>query len=286
MARRAAALATVVCAATLALAGCGGPAASPIDDPIDILVQSVQTIQDAKSVHLKLTLDGEVAIGDLAGGLLPGASPSPGSSGGTIAIDGTTVEGDIDVANGAARLEFAVPALMNTSGEVIIVDDAIYVKVSLLGDKYHVFDSADAGGLIPGLESPVATASPAATDPAGELRLRLEGLDTPPVKLADEQCGDATCYRVQVKLDPTDTESLSSLAPDIAGSGTLDVWVRKNDLRPSQITFTADAGDQGNVTATLVFSAWDASVDIKAPPEDQVTEGSFGLPGLMPSATP
>jgi hypothetical protein len=190
----------------------------------------------------------------------------------------------VDIEGKAAQLAFAIPALLNTTGEIILADDALFLKTSLTGD-YQVFDGLDSGGMIPGSPSPDGSASPAATDPAGELRAQLEGLDTPPVKLADEKCGDTDCYRVQVKLDAADAESLPSLAPDVTGEATVDVWVRKNDLRPAQLTITASAGDEGNLTATLAFSDWDAAVDVKAPPDDQVEEGSFDFPGLMPSPT-
>jgi hypothetical protein len=294
MRRIATTLGILVTAAALVLAGCGGASAPALDDPVEILVKSVETVQDAKSVHLKLELDGTLPL-DLAGGLLPGGSGGTGgSSGGSLDIGGTTIEGDVDIVGQAAQISFSLPALLNISGEVILVDEAVFVKASLLGDKYQVFDGADAGGLIPGMgspggsASPGASGSPAATDPIGEFRTQLEGLATPPVKLPDEKCGDTDCYRVQVKLDQADAEPLASLAPDVAATATLDVWVRKNDLRPAQLTITADAtdaGDSGNVTATLGLSRWDEAVDIKAPPDDQVEEGS--LPGFgLPSPTP
>lgn len=285
MARRTAVVPTLAAVAALVVAGCGAPTASPIADPIEILVQSATTLEDATSFHLELTLEGDVALGGLAGGLLPGASGSPGSSGGTIDIGGTTVEGDVDIEDQAVQLAFAVPALLNTTGELIVVDEAAYVKASLLGDKYQMFDGLDTGGILPGEPSPGASGSPEATDPAGELREQLEGLATPPEKLPDERCGDTDCYRVRVTMDTTEEGPVASLAPDLAANATVDVWVRKNDLHPAQLTLTADAGDQGNVTATIVLSDWDAAVDIQAPPEDQVEEGSFDLPGLMPSPT-
>lgn len=286
MRRIATPLVAFVALASLALAGCGGASAPALDDPIDILVKSVETLEDAKSVHLELTLDGELPL-DLAGGLLPGASGGSGGSGGTIDVGGTTVKGDADIEGEAVQLTFAVPALLNTTGEVILVDDALFLKTSLTGDKYQVFDGLDSGGILPGEPSPDGSASPTATDPAEDLRSKLEELETPPVKLPDEKCGDTDCYRVQVKLDSADAGSLASIAPDITGQATVDVWVRKNDLRPAQLTITASAGDEGNLTATLVLSGWDASVDIKAPPEDQVEEGSFDFPGMdSPSPTP
>ncbi len=73
------------------------------------------------------------------------------------------------------------------------------------------------------------------------------------------------------------------MAPGVTANGTLDVYVRQNDLRPSRIVVSgdaSDAGQSGNLTATVTFSGWDAAVDIKAPPADQVTEDGFPLPSL------
>jgi hypothetical protein len=280
MRRIASPLPGLVAVVALVVVACGGSSAPALTDPTDILVQSLGTLEDATSVSLKLTVDGALPA-DALGGLLPGGSPGSGGTGGTLDIGGTTVEGDIDIANQEAKLEFAVPAMLNTTGEVIVADGKVYVKASLLGDKYQAFDLADLGGMVPGLPSPSASASPGAsatTDPSEELRKALGELTTPPAKLPDERCGDTDCYRVQVKLDSADAAPLASLAPGVTGAATVDVWVRKNDLRPAQVTIAADAGTEGNVTATLTLSDWNATVDITAPPADQVTEGQ--LPGL------
>jgi hypothetical protein len=124
-----------------------------------------------------------------------------------------------------------------------------------------------------------------------ELRTTLDGLKTPPVKLADEQCGDATCYHVQVTLDQATTGALESLAPGVTGTGTVDVWVRQNDLRPSRIVLKGEGGTAAGLTLTLTFSDWDKSVSIQAPPADQVSSGgslfpSFAIPSFaIPSAS-
>ncbi len=264
----------------LAAAACGGGSTAPaLTDPKEILVKSVETTQKAKSVHLRLDVSGKLALGDLGGlfGGLPGSSSAPTASpgsGGSIDVTGTSAEGDVDVARGRVRIGFTAPSLLNLTGEIIAVDQEAYLKVSLLGDKYQKLGGS-------GATSP----SPSPTDPAAmldDLRTQIDKLKTPPTKLADEKCGDTDCYHVQVKLDSTDAAPLASLAPGMTGTGTLDVWVRKNDLRPSQLVLVADAGTSGNLKLTVTLSGWDSSVDIQAPPADQVSEGSFGLPSLAP----
>jgi hypothetical protein len=271
-------------ALAILVAACSGATASPIADPTEILVKSVEATQGATSVHVKVELGGEVPF-DL-GGLMPGASASP-SGGGSLDISGSTIEGDLDLAKGGAHLTFALPSLMNLTGDIIAVDDAAYVKVGLLGDKYLKFDQSTAGDLMPSTAPSSPEASP--TDPLDELRAGLAALDPAPTKLPDEQCGDATCYRVQVKVDSSEAVGLESLAPGMSGSGTVDVWVRQNDLRPAQISVTAN-GSEGttaaSLTATVTFSDWDKGVTIQAPPADQVTDGSSFLPGLLPGGLP
>lgn len=274
----------------LALAACGGgAAASPISDPKEILVQSVDAAQAAKTVHVKLDVAGKLPLGDLSGLLgglsgIPGASgaplasAAPGASGSSAGLDltGTTAEGDIDLANTAAHIGFTVPPLLDLTGDLIAVGGAAYLKVSLLGDKYQQL------GQTPGsTASPGATASPSPT--AGmldSLRTSLDQLKTPPTKLPDEQCGDTQCYHVQVTLDQTATGALESLAPGVTGTGTVDVWVRKNDLRPSQVVIKGDSGTAAGLTLTLTFSDWDKSVSIQAPPADQIGTGGLGIPSF------
>jgi hypothetical protein len=285
MSRRTAALLPALAVSlALVLAACSGASASPIADPSEILVKSVEATQGAKSVHVKVELGGEVPF-DL-GGLVPGASASP-SGGGSLDISGSTIEGDLDLANGGAHLTLALPSLMNLTGEIIAVDDAAYVKVGLLGDKYLKFDQTSAGDLLPSMAP--SSPAPSATDPLDELRTALAALDPAPTKLGDEQCGDATCYRVQIKVDSSEASGLGSLAPGMSGSATVDVWVRQNDLRPAQISVTANGSEgttAGSLTATITFSDWDKGVTIQAPPADQVTDGSSFLPGLLPGGLP
>lgn len=283
------ALLTLV-ALALALVGCGGgAAASPISDPKEILVQSVDAAQAAKTVHVKLDVAGKLPLGDLSGLLgglsgIPGASSAPlasaapGASGSSAGLDltGTTAEGDLDLANTAAHIGFSVPPLLNLTGDLIAVDGAAYLKVSLLGDKYQKLDQTPGGTASP---SPDASPSPTA-GMLDSLRTSLDQLTTPPTKLPDEQCGDAKCYHVQVTLDQAETGALESLAPGVTGTGTVDVWVRQNDLLPSQVEIKVDSGTAAGLTLTLAFSAWDKAVSIQAPPADQIGTGGLDLPSF------
>ena len=106
------------------------------------------------------------------------------------------------------------------------------------------------------------------------------------------------CYHVQIQADGSALSGLgtsilpgagSSAAPDAsaapgasAGTGavTVDVWTRKNDMRPAKVTLTATTPDSGDLTATFTFT-YDQGVTITAPPADQTAPmPSFELPAL------
>ena len=92
-----------------------------------------------------------------------------------------------------------------------------------------------------------------ATDPQKTIDEINKFLNTPgvaPTKQADEKCGDKDCYHVSMNLTERAARRrhAAGLAPaPPTGTGTVDVWVQKNDLRPAKVTIAANAGDQGNV---------------------------------------
>ncbi len=167
-----AASAMLLLVATLALAACGG-GATPVPaltDPADILVAAVKSIQSAKTVHVAVELDGEIPL-DL-GDLLGTGGTGTGGAGGSFDVSGTTIDGDIDIANQSAKLTFSLPGLLNLQGEVIVVDGSAFVKVNLLGDKYHVFDNA--GDVVP-LPSAGPSGSPDTAKTEADLRQAISG---------------------------------------------------------------------------------------------------------------
>ncbi len=240
-------------ALALLVAACGG-GAPPIGDPKEILVKAVEALQTAKSFQFRAEVSGSVPL-DLTGT----------GSGEPLDISGTTVEGAFDIVGERARLAFSVPMLLNTSGELLVVDKVGYLKVSLIGPKYQKLD-VKAG--TDGLDVPDAALDPKTS--LEELRKGLDELKSPPEKLANERCGDADCYHVRLALD----EAAMDLAAENA-KVSLDLWVRTNDLRPAKVTLVADAGAKGTVTIALDLFGYDQAVSIEAPPADQVEEGSM-----------
>ena len=251
-------LAILVASAAVIVGACSAapPAAPAITDPKEILTKSVLAMKDVKSFHFKADVNGEVKL-DLTG---------QGAAGGALNLQGTTAEGDVDIANKKAKVAFAAPAIFGVTGDVVQVGNDTYTKVSLLGDKYQktTSDASDPGA--------------AAGDPQKAIQELNELLNKPgfaPTKQADEKCGDKDCYRVSLTMT---SEQLSgaipggiggaSAAPD--GNGTLDLWVQKDNLRPAKLALAINAAEMGTVNVTVAFTNYDAAVTIDAPSADQV----------------
>jgi hypothetical protein len=248
-------LAYLGAAAAVAFAACtsGTPAAPPLTDPKDILTKSAQTLKDIKSMHLQADVTGAIKL-DLSG------SGSPAS----IDLKGTTASGDIDIANKKAHVTLSAPALLTVTADIIVIGNDTYTKVSLLGPQYTKSTSTDSG-------DPAAVAA----DPQKAIDEINKFLNTPgvaPTKLADEKCGDKDCYHVSMNLTSEQlggvTDGLGSGAP--TGTGKLDIWTQKDNLRPAKIGITAEAGDQGTVSVTLTLSNYDAPVTISAPADSDI----------------
>ena len=251
--------------ASLALGACSSaPAVPPITDPNEILIKSIETLAKTKSVHFAASLTGTFN-GDIMGS---GQSSE-------FKLDGTTAEGDLDIAGKKFRLSFSVPSFLGLNGELIQVGQNTYVKTSLTGAKYSKETSA---------ELPVDEV----TDPAkaGEgMRefLEMPGIDA--TKVADAKCGDnKDCYQIEIDLTSEELGALASEAPvpgaDLSeGALKMTFGVEKDTLRMSKLVVSIDAADQGSADLTINMTKWDESVSVNEPPADQVTEGGGLLGG-------
>ena len=118
-------LAASVIAVVAACSG-GAPAAPALTDPVDILAQSVQTLQDVKSFRADVAVSGSVNVDAMGTG-----------STAAFPLDNTTAQLDVDAENKNAKATFSAPALMGVSGELIQVGGTSYVKTSLTGPLYQ-----------------------------------------------------------------------------------------------------------------------------------------------------
>ena len=217
-------LASLVAAAVLVVGACSSVPA--VTDPKEIMTKSVVSLQGLKTAHLKLDVSGSVKL-DITGTGNPTA----------LNLQGTTMQGDVNVPDKKAHIAIAVPALLNVTADLIQIADTTYTKISLQGDKYTKSTSAS---------SAVNT------------------------KLGDEKCGSADCYHVQVKVTSADLNAIGTPTSGVSGDGTLDLYTQKSDFRPVKLTMAVNGGDQGNLVITVELSNFDAPVSIDAPSADQI----------------
>ena len=67
----------------------------------------------------------------------------------------------------------------------------------------------------------------------------------------------------------------SALLPD---GLALDLFFDREKLYLSRVAVDLSGSQLGDLTAALAFTKFDEAVTIEAPPSDEVTEGSGGLP--------
>lgn len=277
---RPSALALLAVAAALA-AGCS-PAA-PLDDPRAVIEGSVAAVASAGSYRYVATLDGSIPLPRIGR-----AETAP------FDLEGTTIEGSVDVEGSAATAVLTIPGL-GPALEAVVVGTELSVRVALLGGGYR--RTAVAG-------SPFELLA----DPAAALRAldELLGAGPPPTLRGVVDCGDARCYRVELEASGGSVldaggllggvvggavDGLGDLAPggdagglgsfglsdgSLAGGlpfpsavasagegGIVELLVRVDDLLPVSFTVRPAAPDVPSVT--VVFDRWGEPVTVERP---------------------
>jgi hypothetical protein len=252
MPRRLALLVAII--AAFALSACNtAPAAPALSDPKEILLQSVASLQNVKTVQVRGTFGGTVTAEGM----------------GNFDLSTVTLNAAVDVEGKKTQLTVDAPTLLGTNVDLIVLPDNIYFK--LVG-PLAAFAGLDATGKYTQMPVDAGMIPDDATDPTKaieEFRTQLAELPTSPEKLADERCGDTDCYHVRIAFSEQDLQELAGDASEQVGSASFDIWSRKNDLRPARMGFAVDAGPQGHVTGNFDL-VYDQSVNISAPPADQV----------------
>ena len=257
--RRRRRLAGRLAALVIVIAGCqaAAPTASPIEDPKEILAQTLLSLKDVQTIRLAGEVTGQVRAMGLE-----------------LDLEGTRIEGAIDVAGEKTRLSVSAPALMGTAGELISLDGATYLKLTgpiagLIG--------ADPGGryLKQDIDSVDGAPGDIASDPQKAidgLRAMLDLLPVTPRKAPDDRCGDRVCYHLTMTLTRSELEAMDPTAETLPQSIDFELYTQKDDLRPA-IILVAINDEAGLGTFRMQFMmAYDGAVSIEAPPADQVVE--------------
>jgi hypothetical protein len=243
--------------ATLAivLGACNSaPAAPALTDPKDIVTKAVVSVKDVKTFEFTGSFTGSVT----------------GTALGAIDLSSITMTGSVDIANKKAKFALDAPSLLGTKAEAIVIDQTAYYKVSgpLAVSLHATADKYTKAPLSSSSSDPVSQVTDV-TKLTADVQAQLDKLPTPPVKQADEKCGDQDCYHVTMTVTPADMQKLGSTSTALDGNLVLDVWTRKSDYRPAKVAISATTSAMGTFGVTLNLS-YDVSVSVAAPPADQV----------------
>jgi hypothetical protein len=236
-----------------------------LTDPAEILTEGAQATADAESFHFALTVEGSMTDAD---------------SGAPVQLDGMTVSGDLDMAADAAHVTFSLPMLFGMQGEAILIGQDVYLLTAMAGDQWLHFMSTDEAEA-PTEDPPTDEEIAAKVD---EL-LATEGVSL--TMLADQACGDDTCYHLQLSVsaeamaahhgdmpDLTGLEVLGSQmpVPELGGDAVLDLLFQQDGLWLREVS-VASQSEAGEGLVRFEMSDFNTGFDIGAPPADQVIEG-------------
>jgi len=234
-----------------------------------------------KSVHLKIAVNGTIKKEALSG--------ASGSSGPTITkdivLDGTSIEGDIDVDKQAAHLTLNVPGLdllggTPITGDIIVVDKVGYAKISLLGEKYQTMSLSDLGDLTGSLPVSLPSAGPSALttveDQLTAFRKQLDDAGAKTTLVGLEKIGGKDAYHINISVPAEflNKELAAQSSPDPApltiDSVSMDVWAYKDTYNLAQLEVKGAAAEFGSLDLIVTLTNYDVPVTITAPPASEI----------------
>jgi hypothetical protein len=268
-------LALLTFASVVIAAGCGGssgtPTPPPIKDANEVIVKSVDNIAynatSVKSLHVKFEISGTLNLGSLTSGSGLGSS---------FDLAGTTIEGDVDVANQAADLKLSAPGLLALKGEGIFVGGKAYYTSTLTNPdgKFKVVDTSSTPISLP---SPTAMASGQIAKDIADFTNELTGAGATTTLKGNEKVAGKDAYHVSINF-PVD--KLNAMLAGTGGgttagmtldSATIDYWVYTDTVLPAKLAISASSAQLGNLTLTATLSDYGKSVSISAPTADKIS---------------
>lgn len=229
------------------------PAAPALTDPKEILTKAATSVTGVKTFEFTGAFSGSANIPPF----------------GSFDLSSMKLSGAVDVANKKAKVGLDARTLLGTKVDAVVVDQVAYYKVAgplamslrASADKYTKVPVPSKAG------DPVSDATDVAKLTA-QLQAGIDKLPSPPVKQADDKCGDQDCYHVTIKMS---ADQLKALQPtsSISGDVSVDVWTLKSNYRPAKLGITASTAEIGSFGFTLDLR-YDTSVAIDVPSADQV----------------
>ena len=252
------------------------PAANP-NDPNSIITNAISGGSAIKSFHIKIVVTGsinEALIASAAG--TGGKAPK-----GTLKLDGSSIEGDVDIANQAAHIAVSLPTVPVT-GDVILAGGNLYYKLSLMGPKYTKMSLGSLGSLAKSL--PVAVPTPGAsamtslTDELTQLRAAMVQAGVTATLVGVDQIGGQDAYHINVSIPiaKLNAQIAAAAATNKSAAGvkidsaSFDVWIYKANSRLAKIEIKGASSSIGNIDLVVTITAYDAPVTISAPPASEI----------------
>lgn len=240
----------------LVSAACGS-SSPPLTDPVEILQAGAASLGEMETLHFRGLVEGEMPL-DIGG--TGGGAPLP--------LDGTTLDGDVDVPNSALAVELLAPALFNLRINLVVVDGSSYLRAPILTGDSWVRQPAEGGiGGDPG----------AALEGLAAI---LAGPQLEPEKLPDARCAGTDCYSFRLTVPAGELlDALGSLGGSIPGlSGeavgdvTVTAGVRRDNRQLATLGLEIPAGGATPLTINLELTKVNEPVTIEAPPADEVQD--------------
>jgi hypothetical protein len=277
----------------IAAAACGGSSATPTvgpasagasavgSDPNTILNSAISSGASVTSFHIKIELNGTISAAALAAA---GGGGSPlGAITSDLKLDGTTVEGDVDVANSAAHLAANVPALpalgnVPITADLIVKDQVLYYQASLTGPMYTKMDlsslSAMASSLPVAVPTAMASSSGGLSGELSSLQQQLKDAGVTATLVGVDQIGgkDANHITFTLPLAMINSEiAAASPSPMVQiDSASIDVWIYTDNSQIAKFEVKGASSTVGNLDLVITVTNYNVPVTINAPAASDV----------------
>ncbi len=270
---------TVVAAGATGAPGAPSSAASAANptDPSSIITAALSSVSAVKSFHIEIDASGsvsEAAMASAGGGAL-------GAGKGNLKLDGTTIVGDVDVANQAAHITAALPTVP-LNADVILVGGILYYKMAP-ATKYTMMSLGSLTGALTGalpvaVPTPGASAMSGVTDELNQLRAQMDQAGVTATLVGVDQIGgqDANHISVSIPIDKINAEiaaaaGSASSAPNVQiDSASVDVWIYKSSSRLAKIELKGASSAIGSIDLVVTITNYDAAVTIAAPAASEI----------------
>ncbi len=190
-------------------------------------------------------------------------------------LDGSTLAGDVDVANRAAHLTATVPNLFGLTLDYIVVNGYQYTRVSLAGQKYA---KTPLSSVLPGVDL-APSGSLELAERARTFKSELDRAGVTFGRAGRDSVAGRVAHRVTVSIPPDEfNKAIGSAGGSLAegvtfDSVSMDYWAYVDSLLPAMLEAKASSASLGSLDLTLTATGYDQPVTITAPPDSQVDGG-------------